>query len=85
MYFEISDSEEYVINTFSVILSHKNNPTSVFDDFYFYTVLINLSNEKLHEVALWCDENCIGKWLVGIDRSAFKNEQDAMAFKLMWI
>ena len=85
MYFGIDKAGKYAVNKFSIILSHKNNSTTASSCFYFYTVLIKIPNEKLYELALWCDENCIGKWLVGIHRSAFKNEQDAMAFKLMWI
>ncbi len=84
MYFKINRAGEYSIYTFAVILSHKNNSSDASSCFYFYTVSIKISNKKLHEIALWCEENCISEWLVGIDTSAFKNEQDAVTFKLRW-
>ena len=70
----------------SVILSNKTNPYDVDDDFYLYQFneYYTFYNDKLYEVALWCENNCNDAWLVGQDCSGFKDIDDVMAFKLTW-
>ena len=86
MYYESYDDEinQYIIGNRSIIISTKNNPTKCDDNFYSYSLEINFFDKKHYEVAVWCEENCIGEWLVGIEESAFMNKEDAMAFKLTW-
>ena len=85
MYYEKYYNNHYLIKTVSVIISKKNNPIDCDSDFYSYSIITHLYDEKQYDAAIWCEENCIDEWLVGARTSAFKNEQDAMAFKLRWI
>ncbi len=85
MYYEKYNQYGYAIGELGVIVSHKSNPTEFQDNFYFYRFFVELDNEQHYEAALWCEENCQDKWLVGIEESDFVNEEDAMAFKLRWI
>ena len=41
-------------------------------------------NIRIYEMAEWCEKNLNDKWAVGIVKSGFQDETDAMAFKLKW-
>ena len=85
MYYELNQAGDYYIREFYVIISKEKNPVNVDDKFYCCTVEKEFDfNEEQYNTAVWCEENCIDEWLVGCITSAFKDEKDAMAFKLRW-
>lgn len=43
------------------------------------------SPERMYELALWCDMNCQGDWLIGAHVSGFELDEDFLAFKLRWM
>lgn len=66
-----------------VILKDKSLPVDTNKYSFLLRKIIN--GKKMLEVAQWCDENLKDDYLVGKDTSGFKDEADAMAFKLRWV
>lgn len=86
MYFDwkCEQDGDYHTGGYIVILSHEKNPVQCANNYYGTEVEICFSGKNQYAAALWCEENCNDQWLVGIETSGFRNEHDAMAFKLVW-
>ena len=41
-------------------------------------------NDRVYQLAEWCNENLNDDWIIHNSHSRFTNESDAMAFKLRW-
>lgn len=86
MYYKRIDSDDgYPVcgDATAVILKRKSLSRD-FNDFLFQ-INKRLDGKKMLEAAEWCDKNLKDDYLVGKDISGFKNEHDAIAFKLRWM
>lgn len=84
MYYDMI-REDYPVcgNVFYIILKDKSLSRSVED--YAFWFIKKLNSKEMFEVAEWCDENIKDDYLIGKTASGFKEEHDAMAFRLRWI
>ena len=68
-----------------------------YDEYNFFYGVLEASVPEKNKIVVWCEQNCQGKW-VGFETQAlytlqgikdvivygFMNEEDAVAFKLVW-
>lgn len=65
-----------------IVLKDKSLSIEVYDYPFWFDK--KLSGKKMLGAAKWCDENLKDDYLIGKDASGFKDEHDAMAFRLRW-
>lgn len=70
-------------NIFYIILKDALLSREV-EEYSFY-FLKRLDSKEIFKVAEWCDENIKDDYLIGKTASGFKDEHDAMAFRLRWL
>ena len=98
MYYEISDEGCYVLPFHSIstykqyaIASSKNVSLNVFSynhiikyPFVLVPFVYPEHNNRLYEMALWCEENLGEVWIIENTKAGLSTIEDAMAFKLKW-
>jgi len=86
MYYERIDTHDgYPTCGEATAIILKNKSLSRKASNFLFRVNRKLNGKEMLEVAAWCDRNLKDDYLVGKDVSGFKDEHDAMAFKLRWI
>ena len=75
--YAIASSETAILNVFSY--NHVIKYSSILVPF-----LYKEHNDHLYEMALWCEENLSGAWILENTKAGIVTDEDAMAFKLKW-